>query len=170
MNPPDLGEHRPVPEREAQVEEPVGSRADRSEEIVRDLEMILSAPCLQLRSPSSPYQFGVESKRDNCKQAEDDAHQDEVITAGVGVHDDPPVVELVVDKDEDDGENDPDDADGEHGNVESHGDCPDVRLDDGPVLGRDASPPPDNLLTWNTSIINRGQRRPEVFSDLMSSY
>ena len=64
----------------------------------------------------------------------------------MGVHDDPPVVELVVDEDEDDGEDDADHADGEHRDVESHGDRPDFRSDDGSVLGRVASPPPDNFL------------------------
>ena len=110
--------------------------------------MILSGSYLDVRLLSS-YQLGVESKRNNCKQTEDVAHQDEVVTAGVGVHDDPPVVELVVYKDEDDGEDDADNADGEHGNVEGHGHRPDVRLDDGPVLGRVTSPPPDNFLAWN---------------------
>ena len=42
------------------------------------------------------------------------------------MHDDPPVVELVVHKDEDDGEDDADYADGEHRDVESHGDRPDI--------------------------------------------
>ena len=132
------------------MEQPVGGRADRGEEIVRDLEIILSGS----PSSSSPDQFAVESERNNCKKTEDDPHQDEVITARVGVHDDPPVVELVVDEDEDDGENDPDDADGQHGNVESHGDRPDVILDDGPVLGRIASSPPDNFLPCRGRRIN----------------
>ena len=112
--------------------------------------MILSGSYLDVRLLSS-YQLGVESKRNNCKQTEDVAHQDEVVTAGVGVHDDPPVVELVVYKDEDDGEDDADNADGEHGNVEGHGHRPDVRLDDGPVLGRVTSPPPDNFLACTDS-------------------
>ena len=112
--------------------------------------MILSGSYLDVRLLSS-YQLGVESKRNNCKQTEDVAHQDEVVTAGVGVHDDPPVVELVVYKDEDDGEDDADNADGDHRDVESHGDRPDVILDDGPVLGRIASSPPDNFLACTDS-------------------
>ena len=38
VNPPDLGEHRAVPEREAEVQQPVGGRTDSSEQIVRDLK------------------------------------------------------------------------------------------------------------------------------------
>ena len=77
-------------------------------------------------SSSSSDQFSVETKRNGGKQTEDVSHEDEVVTAGMGVHDDPPVVELVVHKDEDDGEDDADYADGEHRDVESHGDRPDI--------------------------------------------
>ena len=118
--------------------------------------MILSGSYLDVRLLSS-YQLGVESKRNNCKQTEDVAHQDEVVTAGVGVHDDPPVVELVVHKHEDDCEDDANNTDGQHGNVQSHGDRPDVWLDDGPVLWRVPPPPPDHFLPWMSSIINRGR-------------
>ena len=39
VNPPDLGEHGAVPQREPQVEQPVGGRTDLSEPIFRDLKM-----------------------------------------------------------------------------------------------------------------------------------
>ena len=38
VNPPDLGEHRAVAERETEVQQPVGGRADSGEQIVRDLK------------------------------------------------------------------------------------------------------------------------------------
>ena len=78
-------------------------------------------------SSSSSYHFSIKTKRNGGQQTEDVSHEDEVVTAGVGVHDDPPVVELVVHKDQDDGEDDADDADGEHRDVESHGDRSDIR-------------------------------------------
>ena len=113
----------------------------------------------QHRSSSLSYQFSVETKGNGGEKTEDVPHEDEVVAAGVGVHDDPPVVELVVYKDEDDGEDDADNADGEHRDVESHGHRPDFRSDDGPVLGRVAFPPPDNFLPCRGggSIINKGE-------------
>ena len=63
------------------------------------------------------YQLCVESKRDCGEQAENVAHQDEVVAAGVGMLDDPAIVELVVDDDQDDCQDDADDADDHHGNI-----------------------------------------------------
>ena len=37
VNPPDLGEHGAVPQREPEVEQPVGGGTDCSEPIIRDL-------------------------------------------------------------------------------------------------------------------------------------
>ena len=78
--------------------------------------MILSGSYLDVRLLSS-YQLGVESKRNNCKQTEDVAHQDEVVAAWVRVLDDPAIVKLVVDDNQDDCQDDADDADNHHGNV-----------------------------------------------------
>ena len=38
VNPPDLGEHGAVPQREPEVEQPVGGGTDCSEPIIRDLK------------------------------------------------------------------------------------------------------------------------------------
>ena len=39
VNSPDLGEHGAVPQREPQVEQPVGGGTDCSEQIIRDLQL-----------------------------------------------------------------------------------------------------------------------------------
>ena len=89
------------------------------------------------------YQLGVEAERNGGEEAEDVAHEDEVVAAGVGVLDDAPVVELVVDDDQDGGHDDAEDADHHHWDVERHGHRLHIRLDDGPVLGRTPLRPPD---------------------------
>ena len=38
VNPPDLGEHRAVAQREPELQQPVGGRTDCSEQIVGDLK------------------------------------------------------------------------------------------------------------------------------------
>ena len=70
-----------------------------------------------LASSLNVYQFCVESKGDCCKKTEDVAHQDEVVAAWVRVLDDPAIVELVVDDNQDDCQDDADDADNHHGDV-----------------------------------------------------
>ena len=70
-----------------------------------------------MASSLNVYQFCVESKGDCCKETEDVAHQDEVVTAWVRVLDDPPIVKLVVDDNQDDCQDDADDADNHHGDV-----------------------------------------------------
>ena len=89
------------------------------------------------------YQFGVESKRNCCEQTENVAHEDEVVAAGVRVLDDTAVVKLVVDDDQDDGHDDPDYTDNDHGNVQAHGHSLDICFDDCSVLRRVSFRPPN---------------------------
>ena len=89
------------------------------------------------------YQFCVEAERNGCQQAENVSHENEIVTAGVGVHDDAAVVELVVDEDQDAGQDDANDADDHHRNINCHGNSLDISLDDGSVLRRISLRPPD---------------------------
>ena len=57
------------------------------------------------------------------------------------------IIEFIVDEDENDGHNDTNDADDDHGNVECHGHSFDVWLDDCSILGRTAFWPPDQLIS-----------------------
>ena len=89
------------------------------------------------------YQFSVESKGDCCKKTEDIAQKDEVVAAGVGVLDDPAIVKLVVDDNQDDCHDNSDDADNHHRNVKRHGHSLDVSLDYCSVLRRIPFRPPN---------------------------
>ena len=93
------------------------------------------------------YQFCIEAKWDCCQQAENVSHQNEIVTAGVGVLDDAAIIEFVVDEDKNDGHNDANDTDDDHGDVEGHGHSFNVWLDDGSILGRIAFWPPDQLIS-----------------------
>ena len=59
--------------------------------------------------------------------------------------DDPPIVELVVDHDQDEGEHDPEHAHGHHGDVQGERHRLDVLLDDRPVLRHLATSPSHQL-------------------------
>ena len=72
------------------------------------------------------FHLRVNPQWDGGKETKYVACQDQIVAAGMRVLDDAAVVELVVDDDEDEGEDDADDADGNHRDIEGHGDRLDV--------------------------------------------
>ena len=63
--------------------------------------------------------------------------------------DDSPIVELVVDDDEDECKDDSDDANDYHWNVNGEGNCLDVRLNDCPILRDFSFRPLHQLIAWD---------------------